>query len=183
MPTEAAGKAEKLIRKAIRERESRRSGRSRVVGVVVLLALVVFGLVMIIGVFPAHPNDTSAPTCDGATMSPQDVCDEFVNGIMSGSSTYQDMVHQQQESHPAALVVGIVALGIAALAVRPVVRWLDPNLPWGEARPELCPQCHEPNLREKEMTRTERRGRVNTTWRGVVILCTPGCGFSTIRKA
>jgi ABC-type Fe3+ transport system permease subunit len=182
MPAQTTGTANKLIQQAVKERESRRSGRSRTVAVLVLLALFVLGLVLILAVYPGHPDNTSAPQCNGATMSPSDICDEYVNGGLTNSYSYQDMLHQQQASHPLALVAGIIAIAIAVLVLAPVLRAFDPAKPWGTVRPENCPQCHQPNLREKPMTHTETRGRVQTTWRGIVTLCTPGCDFATVRQ-
>jgi hypothetical protein len=150
--------------------------------VLVLLALFVLGLVLAFAVYPGHRGDTSAPRCNGATMSPSDICDEYVNGGLTHAYSYQDMLHQQQAGHPLALVFGVIAIVIAALAIAPVLHALDPAKLWGTQRPENCPRCHRPNLREKPMTHTETRGRVQTTWRGVVTLCTAGCGFATVRQ-
>ena len=183
MPTtRTTSTTEKLIRQAVKERESRRSGRSRTIAVLVLLALAALGLLLVFGVYPGHPGDTSAPQCNGATMSPGDTCDEYVNGGLTNSYSYQDMLHQQQASHPIALVAGIIAIAIAVLVVAPVLRALDPAKPWGTGRPEPCPRCHQPNLREKQMAHVETHGRVRTTWRGIVTLCTPGCDFAAIRQ-
>jgi len=182
MPTQSTSTADKLINKAVKERESRRSGRSRTVAVLVLLALFVFGLVLAFAVYPGHPGDTSAPQCNGATMAPGDICNEYVNGGLTNAYSYQDMLHQQQASHRIALVAGIIAIAIAVLAFAPVLRAFDPAKPWGTLRPENCPRCHQPNLREKPMTHIETRGRVQTTWRGIVTLCAPGCDFATIRQ-
>lgn len=151
MPTQTAGTADTLIRQAVKERESRRSGRSRTVAVLVLLALFVLGLVLAFAVYPGHPGDTSAP-------------------------------HQQQAGHPLALLLGVIAIAIAALAIAPALHVLDPAKLWGTPRPGNCPRCHRPSLREKPMTHTETRGRVQTTWSGIVTLCTPGCGFATVRQ-
>jgi hypothetical protein len=92
------------------------------------------------------------------------------------------MLQQQQASHPAALVAGIIAIVIAVLAFAPALRSLDPAKPWGTGRSELCPCCHQPNLREKPMSHSETRGRARTTWRGIVTLCTAGCDFAAVRR-
>lgn len=182
MPAQTVGASDKLIKKAVKERESRRSGRSRGAAVLLLLALLALGLVLVFAVYPGHPGDTSAPQCNGATMSPGDICDQYVNGGLTNAYSYQDMLHQQQASHPSALVVGIIAIAIAVLAFAPALRALNPAKPWGTGRPEHCPRCRQPNLREKPMTHTETRGRMRTTWRGIVTLCTPGCDFATVRQ-
>ncbi len=182
MPTQTIGATEKLIRRAVRERESRRSGRSRTTAVLLLLGLAVLGLVLVFAVYPGHPGDTSAPQCNGATMSPGDTCEQYVNGALTNTYSYQDMLQQQQASHPAALVAGIIAIVIAVLAFAPALRSLDPAKPWGTDRSELCPRCRQPNLREKSMSHSETRGRVRTTWRGIVTLCAPGCDFATVRR-
>jgi flagellar basal body-associated protein FliL len=182
MPAQNIGMTSKLIHQAVKERESRRSGRSRTIAVLVLLALFVLGLVLILAVYPGNPDNTSAPKCNGETMSPGDICDEYVNGGLTHSDSYQDMLHQQQASHPVALVAGIIAIAIAVLVLIPVFLAFDPAKPWGTAKPENCPECRRPNLREKPMTHAESDGRVQTTWHGIVTLCTPGCGFATVRK-
>ncbi|TDU05963.1 hypothetical protein EDD99_4505 [Streptomyces sp. 846.5] len=155
MPTQTTGTTDALIRQAVKERESRRSGRARTVAVLVLLALFVLGLVLAFAVYPGHSGDTYS---------------------------YQDMLHRQRAGHPLALVLGVVAIVIAALAIAPVLYALDPAKLWGTRRPENCPRCHRPNLREKPMTHTETRGRVQTTSYGVVTLCTAGCGFAAVRQ-
>ncbi|WP_371493500.1 hypothetical protein OG871_38905 [Kitasatospora sp. NBC_00374] len=182
MSTRTTGIADKLIQRAVKERESRSSGRSRAIAVIVLLALFALGLVLAFAVYPGHPGDTSAPRCNGTTMSPGDICDEFVNGALTHSYSYQEMLHRQQAGHPGALVAGIIAMAIAVLLFAPSLRALDPAKPWGTARPGDCPRCRKPNLREKPMTHSETRGRVQSSWSGIVTLCTPGCEFATVRQ-
>ncbi|WP_149038303.1 hypothetical protein [Kitasatospora sp. MBT63] len=181
MSTQTTGITDKLIQRAVKEREARRSGRSRAVAVMVLSALFALGLVLALAVYPGHPDDTSAPRCDGTTMSPSDICDAYVNGALTHSYSYQEMLHRQQAAHPGALVAGIIAMAIAVLLLVPLLRALDPAKPWGTARPGHCPRCRQPNLREKPMTHSETRGRVQRNWSGIVTLCTPGCDFATVR--
>jgi hypothetical protein len=138
---QAAIRARRLVRKAVRQRESRRSGRSRIIGILTVVALTAFGLVMIIAVYDGHRDESAG-----------------------------------------ALIFGLIALAIAGPGVKLVLSDLNPARPWGKARPENCPQCHQPSLREKEMTRVEYHGSVTTTWRGIVTLCRPDCEFTSIRK-
>jgi hypothetical protein len=76
VPTQTIGASDKLIRQAVKERESRRSGRSRTIAVLLLLGLAVLGLVLVFAAYPGHPGDISAPQCNGATMSPGDTCEQ-----------------------------------------------------------------------------------------------------------
>jgi hypothetical protein len=181
MATQATDKSQELIRRAIKERESRRTGKSRIEAIIT--AVIFAGLSAILIVF-LHPGDHSgsAPVCDGRTMSPGDICDQYVNGSLAHSYNYQQMLAQQQASHPFALVFGIIILAAAvAILVQAFTRY-RPGRPWGAAHEGACPRCGQPGLREKLTVRTQSRGRTRTTWRGIVTLCTPECGFATVRQ-
>ena len=181
MTIQTADKSQELIRKAIKERESRRSGKSRTRAI--LSAVILMGLASI-AIFAIYPGDHSgsAPVCDGAAMSPGDICHEFVNGSLAHSYTYQQMLAHQQANHPFALVLGIIGIIAAVFVVVFAFTRLGPRSHWGKARTGSCPQCQQPALREKLMVHMESHGRTRTTWRGIVTLCTPECGFAAVRQ-
>jgi len=181
MTTQTTDKSRELIRKAIKERESRRSGKSRIRAILSAVILAGLALIAILFFYPGD-HSGSAPVCDGRTMSPGDICDQYVNGSLAHSYTYQQMLQHQQASHPVALVLGIIAIAAAAIVVVLAFTRLGPRRPWGRERTDSCPQCGHPALSEKLMVHTETRGRTRTTWRGIVTLCTPGCGFATVRQ-
>ncbi|OIV36019.1 hypothetical protein BIV57_18535 [Mangrovactinospora gilvigrisea] len=181
MPVQA-DKSQRIINNAVKERQWRRSGKSRTTAAIVLAAFLVLGLFLVIKVYPGHPGDTAAPTCNGTVMSQGDQCQETVNGVPTHTYSYADMLAKQQATHPAAMVIGIIAIAIAVVFFVPAMRSLSPSKPWGTARPEPCPRCGRSELREKQITHTETHGRVRSTWRGIVTLCTAECGFTAVRK-
>ncbi|MCX4746207.1 hypothetical protein OG455_11840 [Kitasatospora sp. NBC_01287] len=165
----------------MRQREWRSSGKSRTGAIVFLLVLVAIGIGLIFA-GQGHPNDNSAPTCDGKTMSTSDICDEYTNGALTSSSSYQDLLDQQHNGQPGEIVFGGVLIGVAVLLSIPLLRAYSPSRPWGKPIGFLCPQCGGPNLREASMSRSTTKGRTKTTYRGVVTLCSPACGFSAVRR-
>jgi hypothetical protein len=181
MTTQAADKSPELIRAAIKERESRRSGKSRIRAVISAVILVGLSAITIFFLYPGD-HSGSAPVCDGHAMSPGDICDQYANGSLAHSYTYQQMLAHQQASHPLALVFGIVGLAAAVFVAVFAFTRLGPGRPWGKARADGCPRCGQPSLREKLMAHMETRGRTRTTWRGIVTLCAPECGFAAVRQ-
>ncbi|MGF1429877.1 hypothetical protein [Kitasatospora sp. LaBMicrA B282] len=173
--------AELLIKNAVKQRVWRRSGMSLLVAVVGLLGVLALGLAMVIGAQP-RPNDTSAPSCGGQTMNTDQVCDEYTNGIRTSTSYYQDMVDERNHGDTGVVVAGGVATAAALLAAIPLLRAYNPRKPWGAPLPLLCPRCGGPHLREKTMSHSITVGRIKTTYRGTVTLCTPDCGFTTARR-
>jgi hypothetical protein len=122
----------------------------------VLLALFVLGLVLAFAVYPATPATPRRPGATARRCRRATSANEYVNGGLTNS--YQDMLHQQQASHPLALVLGVIAIAIAALAIAPVLHALDPAKLRGTPRLKNRPRCHRPSLREKPMTHTKTRG-------------------------
>ena len=181
MTMQAADKSPELIRAAIKERESRRSGKSRIRAIISAVNLVGLSAITIIFLYPGD-HSGSAPVCGGRTMSPGDICDQYVNGSLAHSYTYPQMLAHQQASHPLALVFGIAGLVAAVIVVVLAFSRLGPGRPWGKARADGCPRCGQPALREKLMVHTETHGRTRTTWRAIVTLCAPECGFATVRQ-
>jgi hypothetical protein len=181
MTTQTADKTPELIRAAISERQARRSGKSRARAIISAVILTGLSAIAVIFLYPGD-HSGSAPLCDGAAMSPGDICNQFVNGSLAHSYSYQQMLARQQASHPLALVFGIIGLAAAVLVLALAFTRLSPGRPWGKARPGNCPQCQQPALREKLMVHIETRGRTRTTWRGIVTLCTPECGLATVRQ-
>jgi hypothetical protein len=181
MTTHAADKSPELISAAVKERESRRSGKSRIRALISAAILVGLSAITIVFLYPGD-HSGAAPVCDGRTMSPGDICDQYVNGSLAHSYTYQQMLAHQQASHPLALVFGTVGLAAAVLVLVLAFTRLGPGRPWGKARADSCPQCQQPALREKPMAHMETHGRTRTTWRGIVTLCTPECGFAAVRR-
>src|SRR5258708_7949254 len=158
MTMQTADKSQELIGKAIKERESRRSGKSRVRAIISAVILAGLALIAILFVYPGD-HSGSAPTCDGRPMSPGDICDEYANGSLAHSYNYQQMLQHQQASHPIALVLGIIAIVAAVFVVVFAFTRLGPRSHWGKARTDSCPQCQQPALREKLMVHMESRAR------------------------
>jgi hypothetical protein len=181
MAMQATDKSRELIRRAISDRQSRRSGKSRVRALISAAILTVLGVLSVVFLYPGD-HSGSAPLCDGRTMSPGDICNEFANGSLAHSYTYQQMLAHQQASNPFALVLAIIAILAAILAVVLAFTRLSPGRPWGKPGAGSCPQCGQAGLREKLTVLVESRGRTRTTWRGIVTLCTPECGFTTVRQ-
>jgi hypothetical protein len=191
MPAKTVDYTQQLIDKALRQREWRRSGKSRTAGILLLLGVLVLGLTVILGfsltmifvVYPGNPH--AVPNCNGARMSPGDICEEFGGP----SQDYQQAVKLAQASHPVALVagivvlvVGIIVLVLVAALILKVIGELDPATPWGKPNPASCPQCGLASLREQRMSGSAKVGEVQTSWRGIVTLCTEDCGYSSVRK-
>jgi hypothetical protein len=72
--------------------------------------------------------------------------------------------------------------GVSGLLLGPTVVGLDPAKPWGRAIDEVCPRCHQRELRERRSSHSVTHGRIRRTYTGMVTLCTPECGFSRVRR-
>ena len=181
MTTQTADKTPELIRAAISERQARRSGKSRARAIISAVILTGLSAIAVIFLYPGD-HSGSAPLCDGAAMSPGDICNQFVNGSLAHSYTYQQMLARQQASDPLALVLGIIAILAGVIVIVLAFTRFSPGRPWGKPGAGNCSRCGQPSLREKLTVLTESRGRTRTTWRGIVTLCAPECGFATVRQ-
>ena len=185
MVTPAAGNtAAILVNKAIKQRKSRRTGRS------LTIALIIGFLFVIVGIIPiATFNPTpfaGPPTCNGQIMNPGDQCQETTttNGIPTSTSTYDydQMLAQEQPNRAVNYGWGFSLIAIGALTIGLGAYTLNPKRPWGKVRAEPCPKCGQLHLRDKLMRYQTRRGRTRTTWRSNVVLCDEACGFATLYK-
>jgi len=181
MVAPAAGVASAiLVSKAIKQRKSRRAGRSLTV------ALIIGFLFVIVGIIPiATFNPTpfaGPPTCNGQTMNPGDTCIESTNGVQTGSYDFDQMLAMEQPDKAVNYGWGISLIAIGALIVGFGAYNLNPTRPWGKARLESCPKCGQLHLRDKLMSYQIRQGRRRTTWRSRVVLCDETCGFATLYK-
>lgn len=77
---------------------------------------------------------------------------------------------------------GWALTGICGLLLGPTAVRLDPSKPWGHAIDEVCPWCHQRELRERRSSHSVTHGRIRRTYTGIVTLCTPECGFSRVRR-
>ncbi|HEY7126479.1 MAG TPA: hypothetical protein VH540_21245 [Ktedonobacterales bacterium] len=55
-------------------------------------------------------SSSGQPTCNGQVMSPDEVCDVYVNGILDHTDSYNDRVQQAQNSSGGELLGGGVAV-------------------------------------------------------------------------
>ncbi|MBO0802527.1 MAG: hypothetical protein J2P25_05565 [Nocardiopsaceae bacterium] len=178
MPPAQDSRSQLFIQKAAREREMRASGKSRATAILFSLGLTVAGILMIVFLYPGGGN--SAPQCDGHTMSPGDKC--VIIGSDGGTFSYHQMLQRQEASHPTWLVIGIIALLLAIVFFMGVFTTYNPKRPWGTPVQGYCPRCGQPSLREKLTSYSVTRGRQRTTWRTMVALCTPQCGYGATRQ-
>ena len=73
------------------------------------------------------------PTCNGQAMSPGDLCDVYVNGLLDHTDSYDDRLHQAQSAPTMGVVLGIVALGIFALGIWMIVVYRRKMASYNEA--------------------------------------------------
>lgn len=171
-----------VITSAVQQRARQRSGKSLLGGLIGLLALIVFGVLLTFVFSAGHPNDNSAPTCDGSVMSPGDECDQYTNGALTGTLSYDDMLDQQHNGDPIGRVVGWLFIGAGVVGLVPVLLNNNPRAPWGKPVQALCPRCGQAGLREKKASATRHLGgRKRLTTTGIVTLCRDDCGFSAVR--
>ena len=174
--------AEQVIESAVRLRDRRSSGKSLVAAVITLLALIGLGLLLIFAIGAGHPDDNSAPTCDGQAMTSDDVCDVWTNGNLSTYS-YQDEMDRQHNGSPGLRIAGMVLIGFTLVIAIPVLRTNRPGNPWGKPVDASCPRCGRPTLREKYSSVSRSQGRVRYTTSGIVTLCTADCAHREIRPS
>jgi hypothetical protein len=175
--------AEQVINSAVQQRERKRSGTSLRVGVISLLVLIVAGFLLMFVFGAGNPNNNSAPTCNGETMNPGDVCDKYTNGTLTGTDSYQDLLNQQHNGSPGTQAFGWILVGLAIVLAIPVYLANNPAEPWGAVvTTRTCPRCGQTTLREKRTSATNQRGRTRLTTSGIVTLCTPQCGYTAIRR-
>lgn len=174
--------AERVINSAVRQRERKETGAALLAGMISLLVLGAAGILFVFVFGAGAPNDNSAPTCSSSTMSPGDECNEYTNGSLTGTYSYQDMLDRQQNGNPGMRIFGWILVGLAAVLIIPVYRANDPAAPWGTAVTTPCPRCGQTDLREERTSVSSQRGRTQRTTTGVVTLCTPECGYSAIRR-
>ncbi|MEV7595914.1 hypothetical protein AB0O91_00820 [Kitasatospora sp. NPDC089797] len=172
--------AHAVIGTAVKERTRLQTGRSRTTALVVLVLLAGVGLFLALVVGKSDP--TSAPTCDGKTMTRSDECRIWSNHGGGGTFGYDEMIDRRESGKGVWQVVGFGAAGLAVVLMGVSITKLDPKRPWGKPVVAVCPQCHQPTLREKLTVHTISRGRTNYRYSGIVTLCTPVCGFTAVRQ-
>jgi hypothetical protein len=170
-----------LVNKGIKQRKSRRTGRSLAIALIIGFVFVIVGIIPI-ATFNPTPF-AGPPTCNGETMNPGDTCVEYTNGQETGSYDYDQMLAGEQPDRGvnygwgfSLIAVGVLTIGLGAYNY-------NPKRPWGKARVEPCPKCGQQHLREKLMSYQRSTGyRKRTTWRSNVVLCDETCGFVTLYK-
>lgn len=169
-----------VINTAIAQRQRLGSGRSQATAMVTLLILAGIGLILALTVGSAHAD--GVPTCNGQPMSQNDVC-EVISTNGGGSFTYQQMLDRDRSKDTVWKVIGWGLAGTCVLLVVPIARSLSPSKPWGQPVEAACPRCGAQTLRERLTTHSVTRGRTTHSYRGIVTLCIPDCGYATIRRA
>ncbi|MFH9347644.1 hypothetical protein [Kitasatospora sp. NPDC017646] len=180
MAVDGSNMAHAVIETAVKERTRLHTGRSRTTAIVVLVLLAGLGLFLALVVGKTDP--TSAPTCDGKTMTRSDECRIWSNRGGGGTFGYQEMIDRRESGKGVWQVVGFVATGLSVVLMGVAATKLNPARPWGKPVTAVCPRCHQPTLREKLTVHTISRGRTNYRYSGIVTLCTPVCGFSAVRQ-
>lgn len=171
-----------VIVTAIKQREQQASGQSRTTAVLVLLGLAGVGLLLALVVGSAHAN--GVPTCNGQTMSQTDVCAVFSSNGDGGNFTYQQMLDRDSSHDTRWRVIGWGLTVVSLLVIMPVAGSLDPTKPWGRSVGIACPRCGEKTtLQEKLTAHSVTRGRTTYTYKGMVTLCTPECGYASVRRS
>jgi len=174
-------KSQAIIDTAIKQRERLRSGRSQTAAVLTLLGLASVGLLLALVVGSAHAN--GVPTCNSQPMSQTDVCDVFASNGGGGTFTYQQMLDRESAEDTHWQVIGWVMTVVCLLLIVPVVGNLSPSKPWGQPVTAACPRCGRQTTQERLTTHTIRRGRTTYSYTGKVTLCTPECGYATVRRS
>ncbi|KJS59491.1 hypothetical protein [Streptomyces rubellomurinus] len=169
-----------VIDTAVKERERLHTGRSRTSTMVVLGLLAAAGLFAALVLGKADPN--TPPDCDGHTMTHTSLCQIISNRGGGGTFSYSEMIDRRESSKEIWRYVGFGTTGVMLVSMVFAFTKLDPNRPWGTAVPAACPRCYQPTLREKLTVHSVTRGRTTYRYSGIVTLCTPVCGFRTIRQ-
>lgn len=100
--------------------EQERKNRILTWGLIFAVGFAILGFVLI-GVGDSGMHSTAAPTCNGQTMQPTDVCDIFSSDGGGGSFDYQQMISRNQASAHDAFVAGIVLVVIGAVILVPTL--------------------------------------------------------------
>ena len=172
--------SERVVEAAMRQRDRRSSGKSLAWAVITLLVMLGFGFLLIFAIGAGHPDDNSAPTCDGQAMTPDDVCDVWTNGSLTTYS-YQDELDRRHNGSPGLRIAGMVLIGFTLIITIPVLRANRPGNPWGKPVDGNCPRCGRPTLREKYSSVSRTQGRTRYTTSGIVTLCTTHCAYREVR--
>ncbi|MFE5588296.1 hypothetical protein [Kitasatospora sp. NPDC056531] len=180
MAVDGSNMAHAVIDTAVKERTRLHNGRSRTTALVVLGFLAAFGLFLALVVGKSDP--TSAPTCDGKTMTRDSECRIWSNHGGGGTYSYDEMIDRRESSNGIWRVVGFGGAGLAVVLMVVAATKLNPNRPWGKPVAAACPRCHQPTLREKLTVHSISRGRTTYRYSGIVTLCTPVCGFTAVRQ-
>ena len=174
--------AQRVIAAAVKQRESKHSGKSRRRSLLFLLGMIGAGLLLALVIGAGNPNDNSTPTCGGKVMQPGDACGRYKNGVQVGTSTYQEALDEQHNGSPTVRIIGWGLVGLGVLLVVPMYLRTNPRKPWGKAAAGSCPICGRNSLREGTASVSDSRSRKTVTLSGIVTLCTPECGFAHIRQ-
>jgi hypothetical protein len=177
-PHNAASQA--VINTAIAQRQRLESGRSQVAAIVTLLALVGIGLLLALTAGTAHSS--GVPTCDGQSMSQDQVCDVFDSRGGGGTFTYQQMLDRERSKDTVWQIIGWGMAGTCVLLIVPIAVRLDPSKHWGQPVDTACPRCGKRTLQEQLTEHSIIRGRTTYSYRGIVTLCTVECGYTIIRR-
>ncbi|WP_031066484.1 hypothetical protein [Streptomyces sp. NRRL WC-3742] len=168
-----------VIDLAVKQRDHRNSGRSRVTTIIVL------GVIAAVGLFVAlvigSPDPDTPPTCDGKTMTHQNVC-RIISRSGGGSYSYSEMIDRRESSSEVWRYIGFGTAGLMVVFMGVAYTKLDPKRPWGKPIEAACPRCHQPTLRENLTVHSVTHGRTTHRYSGIVTLCNPVCGFATIRQ-
>ncbi|MEU4115191.1 hypothetical protein AB0F71_11940 [Kitasatospora sp. NPDC028055] len=180
MAVDGSNMAHAVIETAVKERTRLQTGRSRATALVVLVLLAGLGLFLALVV--GKPDPSSAPDCDGQTMTRQNTCQIISNRGGGGTFSYDEMIDRRESGKGVWQAVGFIGTGLSVVLMGVAISKLNPNRPWGKQVDAACPRCHQLTLREKLTVHTISRGRTNYRYSGIVTLCTPVCGFTAVRQ-
>lgn len=169
-----------VINTAIAERQRLSSGRSQLSAVLGLLVLAGIGLVIALTAGAAHSH--GVPTCNGRPMGQTDVCMVIDSQGGGGTFDYDQMLQRDKSKGTGLKIVGWSLVGVGVVLIVPVAASLDPSKRWGRTVEAKCPRCGEQTLQERLTTHSVTRGRTTRSYRGVVMLCVPSCGYTAIRQ-